>query len=397
MKDKLLTPSYALIMAANFLLYFGFWMLVPLLPFYLKEVFGCTETAVGVVLCIYTISALCIRPFSGFLMDTFQRKPLYLLCYFAFTAVFLGYILAGTLTLFVMLRVVHGFAFGGVTVGGNTIVVDIMPSSRRGEGLGYYGLTNNSAMALGPMVGLFMHGAFSFTQIFTTALAVSSVGFVLASLIRTPRKQPTGHAPLSLDRFILINGLPASLALMLLSIPYGATTNYVAIYAREIGLTAPTGLFFTFMAAGMGISRIFAGKYVDRGYVTQCISHGFWLVIAAFFLLSMCRAIIGFSTQWCTAAFYLVALLLGTGFGIMFPAYNTLYVNLAPNNKRATATSTYLTAWDVGIGLGMVGGGAIAELSAYDKVYLIGTVLCIVSMFYFRMKVTPHYNLNKVR
>lgn len=397
MKDKLFTPSYILILAANFLLYTGFWMLVPLLPFYLKEVFSCGESVTGLILCTYTISSLCIRPFSGFLMDTFQRKPLYLLCYFLFTSIFLGYILAGTLTLFIMLRTLHGLAFGGVTVGGNTIVVDIMPSSRRGEGLGYYGLTNNSAMALGPMIGLFMHESFTFTQIFTTALMLSSIGFCLASIVHTPRKQPTSHAPISLDRFILIKGLPASLALMLLSIPYGATTNYVAIYAREIGLTVPTGLFFTFMAVGMGASRIVAGKYVDRGYVTQCISHGFWLIISAFAMLAACSKIIDFNESLCIVAFYLVPLLLGIGFGIMFPAYNTLYVNLAPNNQRATATSTYLTAWDVGIGIGIFGGGIVAETFAYDTVYLIGAILCIASMLYFRTKVTPHYNTNKVR
>ena len=81
----------------------------------------------------------------------------------------------------------------------------------------------------------------------------------------------------------------------------------------------------------------------------------------------------------------------------MFPAYNTLYVNLAPNNQRATATSTYLTAWDIGIGIGMTMGGVIAGLWAFDKVYLIGALLCCVSMVYFGAHVAPHYQANKVR
>ena len=159
MKDKLITPSYCFILAANFLLYFGFWLMMPVLPFYLTEVFGADKFTMGLVLSCYTIAALCIRPFSGYLLDTFARKPLYLLAYFIFTSIFGGYLLAGTLTLFIALRIVHGVSFGMVTVGGNTVVIDIMPSSRRGEGLGYYGLANNIAMSIGPMTGLFLHDA----------------------------------------------------------------------------------------------------------------------------------------------------------------------------------------------------------------------------------------------
>lgn len=166
-KDRLVTPSYCLILAANFLLYFGFWLLIPVLPFYLNEVFQVAEATIGIVLSCYTIAALCIRPFSGYLLDTFARKPLYLFAYFIFMLIFAGYMLAGTLTLFIILRIVHGLSFGTVTVGGNTLVIDIMPSSRRGEGLGYYGLANNIAMSIGPMFGLFLHNAGeSYTVIF---------------------------------------------------------------------------------------------------------------------------------------------------------------------------------------------------------------------------------------
>ena len=91
------------------------------------------------------------------------------------------------------------------------------------------------------------------------------------------------------------------------------------------------------------------------------------------------------------------ALLMGVGFGIMFPAFNTLFVNLAPNSQRGTATSTYLTSWDVGIGVGMLAGGYIAEISTFDKAYLFGACLTVVSTIYFKIKVTPHYHKNKLR
>lgn len=413
MKERLFTRSYMFILAANFLLFFGFWLLIPVLPFYLKETYNCPEAMLGAILCCYTVSGLCVRPFSGFLMDKFPRKPIYILCYFICASIFLGYMTAGVLTWFIILRALHGIAFSSVTVGGNTLCVDITPSSRRGEALGYYGLTNNTAMALGPMTGLFMHDHVSYEGIFITGMLFSIIGLLCAFCVkaRTPEsiiarkleKQQTGKDPvssrkkLSLDRFILLKGIPVSISLLMLSIPYGATTNFVAMYAREINLDVPSGFFFTLMAVGMGASRLVAGKKVDQGYITQCIHIGLYPVILAFFMLSMCRFIAPENMNIAECTFFAVPLLLGIGFGIIFPAMNTLYINLAPNNKRATATSTYLTAWDVGIGIGIASSGIIAQHFTFYMVYLIGSILCTVSLIFFVIKVTPHYNRNKLR
>lgn len=328
---------------------------------------------------------------------------------------FVGYIWAFSMLFFVALRIVHGFAFGGVTVGGNTLCVDIMPSSRRGEGLGYYGLTNNAAMALGPMTGLFMHGHIPFWGIFLAGLIFSIAGLCCALCVKTKKKpailteksipnfdlvDPFGVQPstfnfqLNLDRFILLKAIPVSVSLLMLSIPYGCTTNYVAVYAQEIGLKCPTGFFFTLMAIGMGVARIAAGKRVDQGFITQCIHYGFYPVIVAFVLLGLCCFM---PMEWAIPIFYFVPTMLGIGFGVMFPAMNTLYINLAPNNRRATATGTYLTAWDVGLAIGIFIGGIIAHYFTFYMVYVIGSVICLLSMLYFNGKVTPHYYKNRLR
>lgn len=412
-KERLFTRSYVCILAANFLLFFGFWLLLPVFPFYLAETFSCPRSVIGAVLSCYIVSCMCVRPFSGFLMDTFPRKPIYIFCYAVCVLMFPCYAVAGALVWFVVLRILHGLVFGGATVGGNTLCVDIMPSSRRGEGLGYYGLTNNIAMALGPMTGLFMHGHLSYTEMFLVGMTVSLLGLICGAMIRArvpeslrKRKETAIESdsmvaqkrqPMSLDRFILLKGIPVSISLLLLSVPYGATTNFVAMYAQDIHITAPSGFFFTLMAVGMGFSRIVAGKKVDKGYITQCIHVGYYPVIAAFFLLATCRFLAVENIAIATVAFYLVALLLGIGFGVMFPAMNSLYINLAPNNKRATATSTYLAAWDVGLGIGIAFSGIIAQYFTFSAVYGIGSFLCLISLLYFTQKVTPHYNINKLR
>lgn len=431
-KERLFTKSYIAIMTANFMQMFGFWSTMPLLPFYLEERYACSEGKIGLVLSCYVVAALLFRPFSGYLLDTFRRKPLYLIAYFCFTSIFAGYIACATLTMFIILRLAHGVAFGAQSVGGNTLVVDIMPSSRRGEGLGYYGLTNNIAMSVGPMAGLFMHKNLSYESIFAMSMLVCLVGFFSATLIKPKKKNNTNvsestvtnrenipenngssrakesesigilqttyvkgvqkKSPLiKLDRFILLRGLPAGLSLLLLSIPYGATTNFVAMYERQMGLGVEPGLYFTFLAVGMGISRLFSGKMVDRGFVTRTICYGLYLAIAAFALLSLCGHIVNISLTAARILFFTVPFIQGVGFGMLFPAYNSLFISLAPHNRRATATSTYLTSWDTGIGIGLVSSGLIAEHSSFSCVYLVGAILCLISTVFFIKHVTPHF------
>ena len=309
-----------------------------------------------------------------------------------------GYLLAGTLTVFILLRIIHGIAFGMVTVGGNTIVIDVMPSSRRGEGLGYYGLSNNIAMSIGPMIGLFLHeSGISYPLIFCCSLGTSIIGLLCVYLLKPPYKPALKREAISLDRFILLKGLPAGISLLLLSIPYGMTTNYVAMYAKQIGITSSTGFFFTLMAIGMAVSRLFSGKLVDRGRITQVIQAGMYLVCFCFFSLSVCGWLVAWNEAITTVYFFIIAWLMGIGFGTMFPAYNTLFVNLAPNNQRGTATSTYLTSWDVGIGIGMLVGGYAAEIWSFQTAYLLGAILTVISLFYFYGKVAPHFHNNRLR
>ena len=398
MKDRLVTPSYCFILAANFLLYFGFYILMPVLPFYLTEVFGLGKGSIGTILACYTVAALLVRPFSGYLLDAFARKPLYLLAFTVFTSVFGLYLLAGSVLLFVALRIIHGLSFGMVTVAGNTIVIDIMPSSRRGEGIGYYGLANNIAMSLGPMTGLFLHDYYSFTVIFLSALGCCLAGLVMASLVKTPVKPRIERdSPISLDRFILLKGIPVGIDLLLISIPYGITTTYVAMYAKSIGVVSGTGLFFTFMALGMAVSRMFSGRQVDHGKITQVIMAGIVIVIFCYIGLFVCEPLFAVSETLVKIILYGSALALGVGSGMMFPAFNTMFVNLGRNDQRGTATSTYLTSWDIGIGIGLVTGGVIGEAYSFSYAYLIGAVLCIVSLIIFKFRIIPHFQKNRLR
>lgn len=396
--EKLFTSSFVFACLGNFLLFLGFYMLLPVLPLYLIGTFNTPESEIGLVLAGYTVAALIIRPISGFVLDMFNRKPVYLLSYIFFVILFVGYPLAQSILLFGLLRIFHGIAFGIVTTAGNTLIVDIMPASRRGEGLGYFGISNNLAMAMGPMIGLMLHESFdSWNLIFYTAVASGLLGFIFAVNIKSPGKAKYISEPFLFDRFFLLKGWKSGLSLLLLAIPFGMTTTYLALYAEEVGATGNLGFFFSIMAAGLIVTRTFAGTLVDKGKVVQVIKSGILILIAAFFIFSLVgfyHEDIGMLVQ---NGFFGVALLMGMGYGMLFPAYNTLFIDLAPHNRRATASSTYLTSWDVGIGLGLVFGGNLGEYLGFTFAFFIAAILVILSYLMFVLFAAPHFQKNKLR
>lgn len=398
-KERLFTPSYILMCLANFLTAFSFFLLVPTLPFYLVDNFGIDESMVGLVLSCYVVAVLCIRPFAGFIADMFPRKRVYLISYTVFALSFVGYLFVfSDIMLFILLRVIHGFAFGALNTTGNTLVIDIMPSSRRGEGLGYFGVTNNLAMAFGPMTGLFIISDENYTLLFVAALITAVIGCILASLVKVKFRQPLDRCGkmFSADRFLLFEGIPASLAFFMLAIPYGMTSSYIAIYAAEVGIEHGVGVFFTIQGVGLIVSRLISGKQVDKGFITPTITRGIAIALVGVTGEAMLSLACGFNIGLGYVVYFLSAFLIGYGFGTIFPAFNTLFINMAPNSRRATANATYLTGWDVGIGAGMLLGGALS-VNGYSGSFAFSAILVVAALIYFTTFVARHFERHRLR
>lgn len=398
-KERLFTRSYMFMCLANFLTAFSFFLLVPTLPFYLEEHYGLEPDAVGLVLSCYVVAVLCIRPFAGFVADIFPRKKVYVVSYVMFALAFVGYMFVfSDIMMFIVLRVLHGFAFGALNTTGNTLVIDIMPSSRRGEGLGYYGVTNNLAMAFGPMTGLFLIEGGNYDRLFLAALLVACLGLQCALLVKVKWRaaaERVGNV-LSVDRFILLAGIPASLAFFMLAIPYGMTSSYIAKYASEVGIYSVAGLFFTVQGAGLIVSRLLSGKQVDKGYITQTITRGIVIAVAGVIGEALLSLVCGWNLSAGYVLYFLSAFLIGYGFGTIFPAFNTLFINMAPHSRRATANATYLTGWDVGIGAGMLLGGSLST-DGYAVSFGFGAVLVLVALVYFVLYVAKHFQQHRLR
>jgi predicted MFS family arabinose efflux permease len=356
-------------MAANFSLFFAFYVLTPLLPLYLSEHFGATKDVIGLVLSGYTITALLLRPFSGYFVDSFPRKTVLMVCFGAFAIFFAGYLAASTLLLFTIVRTLHGGPFGALTVANSTVAIDVLPSSRRTEGIGFYGLSNNLAMAIAPTIGIFIYSITnSFDLLFWIALAVACIGWGIDSTVTLTGKEVVKNkSKLSLDRFFLTRGWLLGLNMVAFGFCFGVLSNYLAIYGKEtLGISGGTGTYFMLCSIGLMLSRIQGGKALRAGRLTYNAASGMVISLVGYTLFILLPTL---DSSLTFVGYYGSAILIGLRNGHMWPAFQNMTICVARNNQRGTANSTILISWDIGMGLGILLGGIIAELLGYDMAF----------------------------
>ena len=390
-KEKLWNGNFVKVFTGNFLLFFAFYVIMPILPLYLRDTFDADKQMIGVVLSGYTLTALLVRPFGGYIVDSFPRKTVLLICYFIFFIFFAGYFLAWTVMLFAIVRTLHGFSFGALTVASSTMAIDVLYPSRRAEGIGYYGLSNNLAMAIGPTVGLILYNYVTdFNYIFAVSLVTAGMGLAVDCAIK-PRNRSlrVDRQPISLDHFFLLKGWRLGLSMACLSFSFGVLSNYLAIYCRdELGMSGGTGTFFMLAAVGLMVSRLIGGRSLRKGKIVQNAAFGATFSMFGYLL---------FATVSHPVAYYSTAIIIGLGNGHMFPAYQSMFINLASNSQRGTANSTLLTSWDVGIGLGVLAGGAVAESISYHSAFMMAAAVNVAGVVVFHTLCRSHYLRNRLR
>lgn len=376
-KIALWNSNYTKAWISNFMIFFSFMLLTPLLPLYMSEEFGADKDLIGMVLSGYTLTALLIRPFSGYFVDSFPRKMVLLVSYFFFMALFAGYIVAGTVALFAVVRTLHGFPFGATTVANSTVAIDVLHPTRRAEGIGYYGLSNNIATAIGPTVALVIYQACeSYDLLFALSLLFALFGLIISSTLKLPKKEIVPNKQkLSLDRFLLLKGWSLGIAMCCLSFSYGVLATYLAIYGKEeLGITGGTGLFFMILSLGLICSRLVGSRTLRKGKIVENASFGVMVSVFGYLLFAAVHNLWGY---------YGAALIIGLGNGHMFPAFQTMFINLAPHEQRGTANSTLLVSWDIGVGLGILVGGALAEYWGYHAAFWGAWVVNLAGVIFF--------------
>lgn len=386
-KPQLWSLNFINVCIANFLMACSFNLLMPSIPLYITEHLGVAQSKTGIVLASYAIALIFVRPFSGFLVDRFPRKRMLLIGFVGYVLVFFGYFWATTVLLFVLVRFMHGLTWGLSTVSSSTLTIDVVPSERRAEGVGFYATAMNVAMATGPFIAIHIYHYYSFQHLLWCAIAMGTLGILAAAMIKAPaRELVKDKQKFSLDRFFLVRAWPIFLNQMLPTFAWGTIGPFVAQYGLSLKMENP-GIFFLFWAGGIIASRVFAGKLVDKGFVHQTTVGALSIITCAFFV---------FATVHNIYAFCISGIFIGIGFGALFPSFQILYINLAPNSKRGTANSTYYLAFDLGLALGMLGGGYISGYFSFQTLYLVSSAFCLLSILVYVFNSRRVYEQNRL-
>ncbi len=389
-KPKLWTSSFIFACFANLLTGIAFYQISVTLPFYILEYFHVDQSVMTYVLSSYVIASLLIRFFSGFIVDSFSRKKVYILSFIVFVSLFFGYAIATSIIFLFVLRFAHGLAWGLITTSSNTLAIDLLPSKRRGEGIGYYGLMSTLAMSVGPIVGMYIYENYEFNNIFYSALFFGIIGIIFALFIKDPNKKIIKNdkvkMPISLDRFILVKAIPLAINVLLLEITYGALYTFGVMYGKNLNIAAASYMFLS-IAFGIASSRIFSGKLIDKGWINQVNLLGIFTIGLGYFLINY---------PVNQALYFIGAYFIGLGFGVSIPAFQTQFMNMTTAAKRGSANSTFFIAIDLGIGIGMIASGTYVSKFGFDYLFLITSIICFLALIYYYFISKPLYNRSKI-
>ena len=389
-QPRLWNRNYTRAWTANFMLYVSFMLIVPILPLYLNDTYGAGKHTIGAVLSGYTIAIMLVRPFSGYLIDSFNRHKVLLLFYSLAFLMCGMYLISTSLLMFTIVRTLHGAPYGATIIANSTVAIDVLHPERRAEGIGYYGLSNNLATALSPSLGIFIYEMTgNFQLLFVISMAVAGIGMFIASKIEIRQREPLRREKLSLDRFFLLAGWRQAVIICCFGLSYGILSTYLAIYGKEqLGISSGTGIYFMILSVGLILSRIQGGRALRDGRVTHNAAVGVVISVIGYTLFA------AVTDMW---AYYASAFIIGLGNGHMFPAIQTMFINLAPNNKRGTANSTLYSSWDAGVGIGILAGGIVAESMGYSLAFWAGAIANMLGVVFFFTNVRKSYETCKLR
>jgi len=363
-------------------MYITYYAILSALPLYLVNDLHASEVQVGFVVGAYTIASVMARPFSGFMLDRFGRRTIFLLALIIYSLLFAGYFVALTITGILLLRFAQGLTWGFTTVSGSTIAVDIIPVSKRGEGIGYFALSTTLGMSAGPVIGLYVGHQWGYPAMFVSGCVISVASLACARAIRMRKRFLVGKR-IRLERNNLFdkNSIRPSVNVFITMIAYGSLLAFIALYGQEIGIRN-SSLYFLIFSVGIAVARLTSGKEFDKHGPRRIITICIILLITGFPLLALAKNAI---------LFYLSAIIIGFGNGVIFPTFQSMVNNVADPAHRGAANSTLYTAVDLGMGMGMIMAGLIAQQISLSAIFWTCAMVCAAGLLFFRLFVLGLY------
>lgn len=369
--------SFILCLFNNLFLFIFYFAQTTILPIYILNELGGTLTQAGLAMTLFMLSSIAVRPFSGLIIEKLGRKKTLYLSESLFCLFAVAYIFADNLTALLVIRFLHGIWFSILTTVTVPIANDFIPAQRKGEGMGYFVMSVNLGIVLGPLLGLTLMQDFSYLFVTSILAGIIVLGFIFCFMIPIAQYIPTPQPVqrrLSLDDFMEKKALSVSVLALLISFSYASIMSYISPFADAKGLLEYAGLFFVVFAVAMMSLRPITGKIYDRKGPSYVIYPAIALFALGLALLSQIQTLTGFM---------LAAVCIGMGFGSVQPCLQTLAIQRAPKARIGHATSTFFTCYDIGIALGSLLLGLMIAKYSYSFAYLVCAALTVLSLIFY--------------
>lgn len=377
-REKLWTKDFTMVSIVNYLLTLTFYLLIVIIGSHAVQTYDASLSEVGLVTGLFVVGTLLGRLFTGRAIDRVGRKKTLIVGLVLFTLATLLYFIQVGIVFLIFTRFVHGMMLGIASTGAGTIVAQVLPPTRRAEGIGYYSTGATLATAIGPFVGMFMMKVASSTMIFALCLMVGIVALLLASFLQVPLLEMKKEMPKSgwkFSSFVEVNAVPISMITLIIATGYAGLLSFFNLYAAEADLGQAASVFFVVYALAILFSRPFMGPLIDAKGANIVMYPTFVLYGGGMILLGLAQN----SMMLLTAA-----VIIGLGFGNMQSSIQAIAIQVTPPQRIGLATSTFYIFMDAGLGFGPYVLGFIVGATGYRGLYLLaGTVIILAAFLYY--------------
>lgn len=362
-------------MVGNLFIFMSFQMLIPTLPPYIKSI-GASGTEIGLVTALFSIGAVLSRPFIGYMLEYKARKPLVLMGALLLLLITFLYPLSQVVVIFLAFRLIHGLAWGWSTTVNGTAAVDVIPNSRLGEGMGYYGLSITIGMIIAPSLGIFLFQITSFENLVYVSGALGVIALLLLATVRYQTPELVHNTKKEDLTFSYIGSLveksgwfPALITL-LINLGYGTIVTFIVIFGEERGIDQ-IFLFYLCNAILASLSRPIAGKWFD-----QKGPKGLVIVTLAITFIGMW--VLSFANS--NLMIGVAGVLFGIGFGSLIPTLQSWTLSKTPPNRRGVANGMFFSSIDLGIGISGLVFGVLAQYVEIGSLFQISSLFMAAAL-----------------
>lgn len=377
-KEKLWTKDFISISFVNFVMMLSMYLLIVTMASYAADTYDASTSMAGLTSSIFIIGVLFARLYGGKEIGRIGSKKMLIGGITFFVLMTLLYFIPSNIYFLLIVRFLHGFGVGFATTATATIVAQVVPDSRKGEGISYFSLSVVLSTAIGPLIGIALINEFGYQSMFIFSLVVGLAGLPLALTVKEPIVDYKAASPemkgLKLSNFLEPKAMPVSIVMFVVSLAYSGTLSFIASFAEEADLVEAGSMYFFAYALAVLFSRPFTGKLMDAKGANSVVYPALIVFAIGMYLLSQAHS---------NAVFLIAAALIGLGYGNFQSVIQTIAVKITPPHRMGLATSTYFIMLDFGIGVGPFMLGYMVPEYGYRGLYLAMVPLIVVGILFY--------------